>query len=238
MRFKATLIIALALLGGCATRLPLESNVRLEVTKDTALPPPNRADLGALDRPSLLGPFDKLDITVFNVPELSAEDIQVDASGRLSLALIGTLDVSGKTSEELGVLITDRLRAQHVRDPKVAVNVKESVSQAVTVDGEVKEPGLYPVTNQMTLMRAIASAKGASEFARLDDVVILRTVDGQHMAGLYNLAAIRRGAYDDPPIYANDVVLVGNSPSRRLFRDVLTVAPLLVAPVVALIQRN
>lgn len=238
MRFKATFIIALALLAGCVTRQPLENSVRLEVTKDTALPPPSRTDLGAMDRTSLLGPFDKLDVTVFNVPELSVEDIQVDGSGRISLALAGTLDVSGKTSEELSALIAERLRAQHVRDPRVVINIKESVSQAVTVDGEVKEPGLYPVTNQMTLMRAIASAKGASEFARLDDVVILRTVDGQHMAGLYNLAAIRRGAYDDPPIYANDVVLVGNSPSRRLFKDVLTVAPLFVAPVVALIQRN
>jgi polysaccharide export outer membrane protein len=41
----------------------------------------------------------------------------------------------------------------------VTVNIRSSVSQVVTVDGEVTEPGLYPVTNQMTLMRAISSAK-------------------------------------------------------------------------------
>jgi polysaccharide biosynthesis/export protein len=62
-------------------------------------------------------------------------------------------------------------------------------------------------------------------------------VNGQAMAGLYNLSAIRTGAYSDPVIYANDVVIVGDSPTRRLFKDVLTVAPLLVAPAVALIQR-
>ncbi|MBN9927011.1 polysaccharide export protein, partial [Listeria monocytogenes] len=76
-----------------------------------------------------------------------------------------------------------------------------------------------PVTNQMTLVRAIASAKGLTEFAKIDDVVILRTVNGNKMAGLYNLSAIRRGGYDDPPIYANDVIVVGDSSQRRLFRD-------------------
>ena len=58
------------------------------------------------------------------------------------------------------------------------------------------------------------------------------------MAGLYDLGAIRRGVYDDPLVYANDVVVVGDSPSRRLFKNVLSVAPLLVAPAVALIQRR
>ncbi|WP_196782026.1 hypothetical protein, partial [Salmonella enterica] len=74
----------------------------------------------------------------------------------------------------------------------------------------------------MTLMRAVATAKGTTEFAKLDDVVIFRTVNGQKMAALYNLKAIRQGAYDDPEVFANDVVVVGDSPARRLFKDILT----------------
>lgn len=42
---------------------------------------------------------------------------------------------------------------RYVRNPEVAINIKSSVSQVVTVNGQVVEPGLYPVTNQMTLMR-------------------------------------------------------------------------------------
>ena len=76
-----------------------------------------------------------------------------------------------------------------------------------------------------------------TEFAKQDDVVILRTVNGQRMAGLYNIGAIRRGAYDDPAIFANDIVVVGDSPQRRLFRDFVSVAPLLAAPVVAILQQ-
>ncbi len=217
--------------------MPLESSARLKVVNDTsALPAPDRNDLTAADRPSLIGPLDTILVDVFNVPDLSRE-IQVDASGRISMPLAGTIDARGKTSEELARAIEATLRARYVRNPEVTVNIKSSVSQVVTIDGQVVEPGLYPVTNQMTLMRAIASAKGLSEFARQDDVVILRTVGTQKMAGLYNVAAIRRGAYDDPPVYANDVIVVGDSPQRRLFKDFVSLSALLAAPLIAIIQR-
>ena len=118
------------------------------------------------------------------------------------------------------------------------MNLKETVSQVITVDGQVKEPGLYPVIGRMTLMRAIATAKGADEFAKLNDVVVFRTVSGQKMAALYNLKAIRRGFYDDPEVYANDVVVVGDSQARRLFKDALQIVPLLTTPLILLLRNN
>ncbi|WP_245842218.1 polysaccharide biosynthesis/export family protein [Sphingomonas adhaesiva] len=202
---------------------------------DKILPAPARQDLTASDRPALIGPLDTIQVDVFNVPDLSRE-MQVDASGRIAMPLIGTVDARGKTAQELASAVETALRGRYVRNPEVTVNIKSSVSQVVTIDGQVVEPGLYPVTNQMTLLRAIASAKGLSEYAREDDVVILRTVDGRKMAGLYNIGAIRRGAYDDPAIYANDVVVVGDSPQRRLFRDFVSLAPLLAAPLIAVLQ--
>jgi len=205
------------------------------VQNSTTLPAPTRQDLTVGDRPALIGPLDTIQIDVFNVPDLSRE-VQVDASGRIAMPLAGTIDARGKTSEELAQAIEAALSGRYVRNPEVTINIKSSVSQVVTIDGQVVEPGLYPVTNQMTLMRAIASAKGLSEFARQDDVVILRTVEGRKMAGLYNIAAIRRGAYGDPPIYANDVIVVGDSPQRRLFRDFVSLSPLLAAPLVAFLQ--
>ena len=215
---------------------PIQSTPRLTVVQgETVLPAPHRNDLTAPDRPSLIGPLDTIQVDVFNVSELSRE-LQVDAGGRISMPLVGTLDARGKTADELAATIEAALRGRYVRNPQVTINIKSSVSQVVTIDGQVVEPGLYPVTNQMTLLRAVASAKGLSEFAREDDVVILRTVDGRKMAGLYNIDAIRRGVYDDPAIYANDVVVVGNSPQRRLFRDFVSLAPLLAAPLVAILQ--
>ena len=236
MRKACTVLLLAITLSGCGGRIPLQSTQRLTVVPDsTALPVPARGDLIAADRPSLIGPLDTIQVDVFNVPDLERE-LQVDASGRISMPLVGTVEASGKTAEELARTIEAALRGRYVRNPEVTVNIKSSVSQVVTIDGQVVEPGLYPVTNQMTLMRAIASAKGLSEFARQDDVVILRTVNNQRMAGLYNVAAIRRGAYDDPQVYANDVIVVGDSPQRRLFRDFASLAPLLAGPLIAILQ--
>ncbi len=225
-RFQAALFL-LIILSGCGGRPALQSSETLTVVPGaTSLPPPQRADLIAADRPALIGPLDTIQVEVVNIPDFSRE-IQVDASGRIAMPLVGTIDARGKTAEELARIIEAALRAKFVRDPEVVVNIKTLVSQVATVDGQVAEPGLYPVTNQMTLMRVIASAKGLTEFARQDDVVILRTVEGRRMAALYNLGAIRRGAYSDPPIYANDVIVVGDSPQRRLFRDFIAVSPVI-----------
>lgn len=234
-KFWTTTLVALAL-SACASDEHIVSTAQLTVV-DTAqgLPVPTRQDLTAADRPSLIGPLDTIQVDVFNIPDLTRE-LQVDASGRIAMPLIGAVDARGKTAAELGQAIETALRGRYVRKPEVTVNIRSSVSQVVTIDGQVVEPGLYPVTNQMTLIRAIASAKGFSEFAKQDDVVILRTVNGRRMAGLYNVAAIQRGAYEDPAIYANDVVVVGDSPQRRMFRDIVSVAPLLAAPLVALVQ--
>lgn len=221
---------------GCARTPPPQSSAQLTVITDSqALPPPTREDLTAADRPALIGPLDTIQVDVFNVPDLSRE-MQIDASGRISMPLVGTIDAHGKTAGELARAIEAALRGRYVRNPEVTVNIKSSVSQVVTVDGQVGEPGLYPVTNQMTLMRVIASAKGTSEFARQEDVVILRTVGSHRMAGLYDLGAIRRGAYADPAIYANDVVIVGDSPARRLFRDFVALTPIIAAPLIAVLQ--
>jgi len=231
------LILALAA-SACGQPERVRSSERLTVMEGgSGLPAPIRSDLVAPDRLALIGPLDTIEVSVFGVPDLSRE-MQVDASGRISMPLVGELDAGGRTADELATVIEASLTGRYVRNPDVTVNIKSLVSQVVAIDGQVVEPGLYPVTNQMTLLRAVASAKGLSEFAREDDVVILRTVEGRRMAGLYNIDAIRRGLYDDPAIYANDVVVVGDSPQRRLFRDFVSVAPLLAAPLVAILDNS
>jgi polysaccharide biosynthesis/export protein len=236
VRSKAlTLLLVSAALAGCSHARPLTGG-GLAVLPVTELPPPTPALAQSPERPYFIGPFDKIEVDVFGVPELSRREIQTDASGRIAFPLAGTIDANGLTSEQLAVEIGNRLRGRYVRNPQVTVNLLESVSRVVTVDGEVREPGRYPVVGRMTLMRAIASARGVSEFARLSEVVVFREVGDQHMAALYNLQAIRNGQYRDPEIFAGDVVMVGNSPGRRLFRDILQAAPLITTPIIALIQ--
>lgn len=230
-------LLMVVALGGCASDGPIGMAPGIEVAATDSMPAPTRADLFAEDRAYRIGPFDKLDITVFGIGELSSEEVQVDASGRLSLPLIGVIEAAGKTPNELADEVEELLR-DYVRNPQVAINLEETVSQVITVDGQVMKPGLYPVIGRMTLMRAVATAQGATEFADLKDVVVFRTVGGQRFAGLYNLKAIRRGNYEDPELYANDVIVVGDSQARRIFKDILQASPLITTPIIALLQNN
>src|SRR6201999_4330652 len=127
------------------------------------LPPPSGDDLVAATTPYRIGPFDKLDISVFGVSDLSGE-LQTDSSGRLSMPLVGVLDAAGKTPGELSDMIAAKLRGNYVRDPQVTVNLKETTSNVFTIDGQVTQPGSYPVVGTTTLMRAVATAKGVSEY--------------------------------------------------------------------------
>jgi polysaccharide biosynthesis/export protein len=239
MKNLSLAVLLSSLLIGCGGKsLPLGGANGMTVLQSTQLPPPDRVDILGESRPYLIGPFDKLLIDVFGIEELSSKEVQTDASGRISFPLAGIIEAAGKTPGEIEQEIENRLRSRFVRDPQVTVNLKETVSQVITVDGEVKEPGLYPVVGKMTLMRAIATAKGTAEFAKLDDVMIFRTVKGQEYAAVYNLKAIRRGNYDDPEVFANDVVVVGDSTARRRFKDILQIAPLLTTPLILLLQSN
>jgi polysaccharide export outer membrane protein len=203
----------------------------------SGLPAPGAADLQPQTRPNLIGPFDKLRIEVFGIDDLS-RDVQADSSGQISFPLLGAINASGKTPQELEREITDRLRGRHVRDPHVTVNLTESVSQVVTVDGEVHQPGQYPVVGHMTLVRAIAAARGTTEFARQAHVLIFRQAGGQQLVGLYDLGSIRQGLYPDPEIYPNDVIVVDEARARRLFQNLLQLAPTLTAPLIAVLSRN
>jgi polysaccharide biosynthesis/export protein len=240
MRNRFLLLMLSAALASCGgSQLGGAGSVSdVKVVDSDVLPEPTRLDLFEQNRPYLIGPFDKLTIDVFGIEELSKQEVQTDAGGRISFPLAGIMEAAGKTPGELEEEIEGRLRGQYVRDPQVTVNLKETVSQVVTIDGQVREPGLYPVIGKMTLMRAVAVAKGTAEFAKLDDVVIFRTVNGQKMAALYNLKAIRRGYYNDPEVFANDVVVVGDSQARRLFKDALQIAPTLLTPLVYILTNN
>ena len=202
------------------------------------LPAPEVTDQVSGYRPYLIGPFDKLVIDVFGVEELHQKEVQTDASGRISFPIAGTVAAAGKTPAELEVELARLLRAKYIRDPQVTVNLTEAVSQVVAVNGEVREPGLYPVLGKMTLMRAVARAKGLTQDASSRDVVVFRTVGGQKMAGLYNLGAIQRGNYDDPEIYANDVVVVGQSGSRQLFTYGIAAFSAIVTPLIYVLTRR
>jgi len=236
MKYVTSLAAAAAIfVSGCSTPR-FGGSPNLSVVSGDALPPPTPADQITGTRAYLIGPYDRLNVEVYGLPELSRA-VQVDQAGQFSYPLIGVVNAAGTTVPALAEHIRLALRERHIRDPLVTVNIGETPSQTFTVDGSVEEPGPYPVTGRVTLMRAVARAKGTTEFAALRYVVVFRTVGGQRMAALYDLRSIRNGLYDDPDIFAGDLVVVGDSQARRLFRDILNSSTLLTAPIIALLQR-
>lgn len=174
-----------------------------------------------------IGALDTIDITVFDEPDLSAKALQVDAAGQIALPLIGTVEAKGLTASELSRSIEQRLGGKYVRDPQVTVSVAASVSQKVSIEGEVTEPGVYPLTGPTTLLGAIAMAKGETEVSKLREVVVFRTVKGQRMGAVFDVSSIRRGAAADPLLEGNDMVVVGYSSAKRFWKNVVSAAPML-----------
>jgi polysaccharide export outer membrane protein len=176
--------------------------------------------------PQRIGPGDKVKISVFQVEDLSGE-FQVDTAGNINFPLIGTVAAQGKTAAELSQAIGDRLEERYLQSPNVQVSLTETTAQTITVDGSVKQPGVFPVQGTTTLMKAIALARGTAEDANLSRVVIFRTINGERLAGAFDLQAIRRAQAADPVIYGNDIVIVDGSRARALFRDLMQTIPLL-----------
>jgi polysaccharide export outer membrane protein len=173
-----------------------------------------------------IGSLDKLNVTVFQEPELSAKEIQVDASGNIALPLVGSVAAGGKTASDLSRELQQLFDARYLRNSQVTVTVASSVSQKVSVQGEVSQPGVYQLNGPTTLLDVISMAKGETELAKLREVVVFRSVEGQRMGAVFDVASIRRGGAADPVIQGNDLVVVGYSSAKRFWRNVVSAAPL------------
>lgn len=196
--------------------------------------PYNVSNFGAPDAPKLvaandaykLAPLDTVTVKVFGVADLS-QDYSVDQSGRLSMPLVGRVDAVGLSTSELASVIAHRLDEKYLRDPNVTVSLKESVSHVVTIDGSVRNPGIFPFTNNsLTLVQAIALARGTDDLANPHRVAIFRTIGGKRMAAAFDLTRVRRGEQPDPTIYPGDTVVVDGSNVKKAQRDVLQALPL------------
>jgi polysaccharide export outer membrane protein len=213
------------LVAGCASSSQqLGSSISAGSAAYQVIPAAQRA--GAVETDYRIGALDMLDVTVFQEPELSAKGIQVDAAGRIALPLVGSVEARGKTATALARELELLLGAKYLKEPQVTVTVASSVSQKVSVQGEVAEPGVYQLSGPTTLLDVISLAKGETEFATLNQVVVFRNIDGQRMGAVFDVASIRRGEAPDPVIQGNDLVVVGYSAARRFWRNVLTAAPL------------
>lgn len=168
---------------------------------------------------------DRLAIRVLGEPELTSDFYVVDQRGNIQVPLAGEVKAAGRQPVELRDDLVRALGARFIRDPQVAVIVADRKRTVFTVEGDVREPGVFEATPGTTLLGAIAQAKSPSETARLDEVMIFRVVDGQRLGARFNLDDIRKGRAPDPPVLAGDTVVVGRSGLKDAWRQFLQAAP-------------
>lgn len=240
VKFAGCVLLGAAVaLSGCASGPRIIGGASdVTVADGNILPLPRQVAFLREPEANLLGPRDLLKVTVAGVDWLTDQEIRLDLNGEISFPLAGPIEAAGLSPRELETVLRGRLISNgKMVSPKVSVNVLEVVSKTVTVEGEVGLPGIYPVTQRLSLLQTVAMAQGTRELAKLDDVVVFRTVDGQRYAALYNLDDIRHGAYSDPRIFPDDIVMVGDERGRRIFKDILAIAPLITSPLVIAIDR-
>lgn len=222
-RFIAIGVVAM-MASGCAGQ-NFNAQTASVAKVETELPAPSISDIARATSDYHIGPLDKLTVTVFGVSDLTTNG-QVDGAGNFAMPLVGQLPAMGSTTAELARKIEAALAGRYLQNPQVSVTVTEAVGQLVTVDGSVTRPGQYPVVGRTTLIRMVATAGGLTDLASLREALVFRTVGGQRLVARYDIKDIRGARANDPEIFGNDVIVIGESAGRKLFKDILSIAPL------------
>jgi polysaccharide export outer membrane protein len=220
-------LLVLALVGLCLAGCQSASRSQALPQGQAAYEIAPPADTAAKPQAYRIGPGDVLSLQVFQEPELSNDKIQVDDVGRIQLPLAGDILAAGLTAPELSAVIAERLGRDYIRYPQVVVGIVTTREQTVAVEGEVKMPGVYKISPSDTLLSAIARAQSPTNVARLDEIIVFRTVNGRRMGARFDLREIRLGQAADPQILGGDVIVVGFSSLKGVYRDILQAAPLL-----------
>src|SRR5437667_3687291 len=137
-----------------------------------------------IDPNYVIGPQDTLDISVWKEPDLT-RTVPVRPDGKISLPLLDDVQAGGLTPGQLKAEITQRLK-KYFTDPRVTVTVTTIASQRIYVLGEVTRAGAYPLLPEMTLLQALSSAGGFTQFANTKNIYLLRVENGKQVKHAVN----------------------------------------------------
>ena len=164
-------------------------------------------DSAGPDSAPRLGAGDLLEISVYNVPELTSK-ARISSNGDVYIPLVNYVHVAGLTAEEAERLLEKRLAdGGFVKIPHVTVFVDQSATQGASILGEVVRPGVYPIIGEQRLFDVISAAGGLTEKAGRS---ITLTHRGQPEAP--TTIPVSRNLADNPssnvPVLAGDTIIV------------------------------
>lgn len=184
----------------------------------------------------LIAPGDSISLLVFGEPDLSAENVRVPESGKVSLPLIGSIDVGGKTTQQVEDMVRGVLSQGYVNNPRLSVTIFSY--RPIFIRGAVRTTGAFPYTEGLTIAKAIALAGGSKNSAKQQGISILRdgqtvqenlALDSTYQVASGDVITIDEeiGGSDDAKLY---IYLHGEvaSPGAYLYRRDLTVEKAIV----------
>src|ERR1700723_940450 len=139
----------------------------------------------------VIGAQDVLDVSVWKEPEVS-RIVPVRPDGKISLPLLNDVQAAGLTPAQLAVQITESLK-KYVTSPQVTVIITTINSQRVYILGEVTRPGAFPMLPGMTVMQALSSAGGFTQFAKVKNIFVRRIEDGKETKFPFNYREVIGG---------------------------------------------
>ena len=156
----------------------------------------------------VIGADDVLTIVFWREKDLSS-DVVVRPDGKISLPLINDIQAAGLTPEQLRGGVTEAA-AKFVEEPTVTVVVKTINSRKVFITGQVNRPGPYPLSSPMTVLQLIATAGGIQEYAKSEDIVIMRTENGVPTMHRFNYKDVmrRKNLKQNIELKPNDTIIV------------------------------
>jgi len=182
-------------------------------------PPLGSALVISAGRDYKVGANDLLDIDIADL-ENSKRTVRVNAAGLITLPLVGPTLVAGLSAQQIEIRIADRYREKYLQNPQVSVFIKEFTTERITIDGAVVKPGIYPLTGQITLLRALALAGGFGQIANSSEVMLFRVNEtGERQVATFDVDQIRSGKSDDPAIRGDDLIVVQRDATRRMLKD-------------------
>lgn len=161
-----------------------------------------------------IGPYDLLSIEVFMAKDLNHIS-RVNSKGFISMPLSGAIYVNQMTAEQVERLIEEKLGKDYLQDPHVSVFIKEYESQKITVNGTVRNPGVFPLRGKTTLLQAISMADGLVRLSDASEVVVFRKIPDKGTVGYkIDLERVQRGELPDPILQSEDIVVVPQDGSK------------------------
>ena len=138
-----------------------------------------------------IGPQDMLQIDVWKEPEITRL-VPVRPDGKITLPLLNDVQAAGLTPMELANVISEGLK-KYINNPQVTVSVSTINSRRVYVTGEVTKPGAFAMLPNMTVLQALTSAGGFTQFAKIKSIYVLRVEGGKQTKVPFNYKAVVEG---------------------------------------------